>query len=858
MKNTLSWSLPGLMLVLGGLAGCRNEPPPPPDAAPPSIIERHQPDTEEISPGSTVNFRVRAKDPQGSPLDFTWTAQEGLLQEAPSLDIVSSEVSWTVPSCVPAGHDTSLTATVTNALGLSAQTRFQVRVGHKPCVRRTIVAGVMYSLALHDDGTVWAWGNNLSGQLGDGSTLLRPTPVQVQGLSHITALSAATTDPSAKFVSHVLALRSDGTVWAWGENMAGQLGDGSSTSRTTPVQVQGLSSVIAVAAGARFSLALRSDGTVWAWGLGWYGELGNDALSRTSIPAQVPNLAGITAISAGYAHALALGADSNVWAWGHGFYSQLGNGSTPRRSPPVRVQGLSQVLTISAGGYHSLALRSDGTVWAWGRGWSGELGNGSGDPSAVPVQVKDLTGVTALAAGYNHSLALRSDGTLWAWGYGYKGELGNGTKGNSHSPVQVTGLTGVTAFAAGYDHSLALRADGTLWAWGSNRAGQLGDGLLPVSSQPGRVAGDLPHPVTASVGRSHALALRSDGTVWAWGSNIFGELGDGRVFSDFNPASRTTPGQVVGLSDATAISAGDEYSLALRSDGTVWAWGRGWEGELGNDALRLTSLPAQVPNLSSVTAISAGSSHALALRSDGTVWGWGSNSSGQLGRRSCSYMCPAALQVEGISNVIAIGGQERYSLALRSDGTVWAWGSSHFGLLGDGAPLQSDIPLQVSGLSHVIAISVGPRHSLALRSDGTVWAWGQGALGQLGDGSFVKHTSTPVQVVGLSEVVSIRAGNYDSAAVRADGTVWVWGEGTYGQPQTSNLSPLLRHPLPVQVTELTQVAELVPGGGSSGSGNVLVVRRKNGSLYGWGENMHGQLGNGSRRDEFVPIQPRLP
>ncbi|MFD1953876.1 fibronectin type III domain-containing protein [Paenibacillus thailandensis] len=341
----------------------------------------------------------------------------------------------------------------------------------------TMVAGGHHTLALNQNGTVWAWGSNEYGQLGDGSTTNRSTPVQVQGLSSATAIALGD--------NHSLAIKSDGTVWAWGSNGYGQLGDGSIIERHTPVQVEGLSSVIDIAANFGHSLALKSDGTVWAWGNNELGQLGDGSTTNRSTPVQVQGLDSVIAISAGYGHSLALKSDGTVWAWGNNELGQLGDGSTTNRSTPVQVQGLSSMVDIASGDYHNLAIKSDGTAWAWGTNWLGELGDGSYYPQYTPVQVQDLSSVIDVAAGYEHSVALKSDGTVWIWGNDEFDPWGYG-----HGwPVQVQELRSVVEIAAGNQHSLAVKNDGTVWAWGKNDYGQLGDGTKTARFTPFQVLG---------------------------------------------------------------------------------------------------------------------------------------------------------------------------------------------------------------------------------------------------------------------------------------------------------------------------------------------------------------------------------
>ena len=279
--------------------------------------------------------------------------------------------------------------------------------------------------------------------------------------------------------------RAQGTVWAWGFNQNGQLGNGTYTTTSpygidTPGTISGLTGVTAIAGGYLYSLALKSDGTVWAWGWNPYGELGNGTYTDSNTPVQVSGFTGVTAIAGGFEHALALKSDGTVWAWGLQSLGELGNGTFGSpfgftgSNTPVQVLGpggagyLTGVTAIAAVGFHSLALKNDGTVWAWGQNTSGELGNGTTNPSNTPLQVLGpggvgyLTGVAAIARGRGDSLALKSDGTVWAWGRNFAGELGNGTFTDSNMPVQVLGpggvgfLSGVTAIAGGGLHSLAL------------------------------------------------------------------------------------------------------------------------------------------------------------------------------------------------------------------------------------------------------------------------------------------------------------------------------------------------------------------------------------------------------------------
>ncbi|MDC3959229.1 hypothetical protein KEG38_35575 [Polyangium jinanense] len=333
---------------------------------------------------------------------------------------------------------------------------------------------------------------------------------------------------------HTVALKSDGTVWAWGWNGNGQLGDGTTLERHTAVQVSGLGGVIAVAAGASYTVALKSDGTVWAWGFNQFGQLGDGTTTERHTPVQVSGLGGVAAVATGRQHTVALKSDGTVWAWGWNSYGQLGDGTNIDKLTPGQVGGLIDVTAVVGGGYHTVALKSDGTVWAWGENSHGGLGDGTTTYRDKPVQVIGLSGVTAVAAGVFHSVALKSDGTLWAWGWNGPGQLGDGTSIERHTPVQVIGLNNVTAVVGGEDHTVAVRSNGTVWTWGRNDSGQLGDGTTNNRSTPLQLVAPTGFAAVAA-GPRHTVALKSDGTVWAWGWNNEGELGDGTILDKLTP-----------------------------------------------------------------------------------------------------------------------------------------------------------------------------------------------------------------------------------------------------------------------------------------------------------------------------------
>ena len=343
---------------------------------------------------------------------------------------------------------------------------------------QTISAGERHSLSICTDSTVMSWGWNYYGQLGDGTTSQKITPVQVSGLTEIIAISGG--------YSHTMALKNDGTVWAWGYNAYGRLGDGTTTNRNIPVQVLGLSGVTAIAAGYDHSVFLKNDGTVWACGWNPYGQLGDGTTIERHTPVQVSGLTNVIDIAAGQSYSIFLKNDGTVWAVGSNISGQLGDGTTTHRNTPVQVSLLNDITAIVAStDVHSVFLKNDGTVWSCGNNDYGQLGDGTNTNRKTPVKISELNGITAIAGGNRLSLFLKNDGTVWACGNNAFGQLGDGTTTHRNIPVQVLGLSGVTAIAAGwFAYSVFLKNDNSFWAVGYNDYGQLGDGTTTNKSTP--------------------------------------------------------------------------------------------------------------------------------------------------------------------------------------------------------------------------------------------------------------------------------------------------------------------------------------------------------------------------------------
>jgi alpha-tubulin suppressor-like RCC1 family protein len=368
---------------------------------------------------------------------------------------------------------------------------------------------------------------------------------------------------------------------------------------------------VLVAMSATSSVADDGD-TVWTTGLGANGQLGNGSLGNRTTFGNVDTLVDVDEIAGGREHVLAL-VNGVVWAWGEGSKGATGLGSTADRSVPTQVTGVATtgttVTNISTGHYHSLALLSNGTVRSWGYNAMGQLGDGTTTKRLRPVTVTGLTDVVDVVGGRDMSYALMAGGTVRSWGGGVNGELGNGTHTTAQrTSVPVTGLTDVTALAGGRNHGLALKSDGTVWSWGLNTSGQLGDGTKTSRAVPVQVSG-ISTAVAIAAGADHSVALLANGDVYTWGEAGRGQLGLGSSTTD-----RTIPVRVPGLPAIVFIGCGRDHTLAVTAGGALWDWGQNDFGQLGDGTITRRRSPIQVPGISDAVEAHGGRGYTVLRR----------------------------------------------------------------------------------------------------------------------------------------------------------------------------------------------------------------------------------------------------
>jgi alpha-tubulin suppressor-like RCC1 family protein len=718
-------------------------------------------------------------------------------------------------------------------------------------VATRVGAGETHSCALLGNGGVQCWGGNVLGQLGDNTNSDSPIPVNVSGVGGIGLLAGIAT--IAVGGAHSCALNTVGGVQCWGDNSSGQLGDGSVAIRLTPVDVLGLTSgVAAISAGETHSCALTTAGGVKCWGQNFVGELGNNSTTGSPLPVDVTGLtSGVAAISAGYLMTCAVTTAGGAKCWGGNFQGVLGDGTTANRSTPVDVSGLTTgVAAITAtGGGTSCAITTTGGLKCWGyNGWGG-VGDGTTvTPRLVPVDVSGLsTGVVAVTSGEMFVCALTTSDGMKCWGSNPYGQLGNGSNAQRLTPIDVFGLqNGVAGIAAGFDHTCALTKSGRPMCWGHSPYGGVGDGTTATDPNlPKRVSGFTTYDVAKlALGESHTCALTDAGGVKCWGFNNQGELGNNSI------AQSLVPVDVTGLtSGAASIGASKFHSCAVTTGGAVQCWGQNTSGSLGDGTQTERHVPTNVFGLTSgYSTVSLGSNHSCALSAVGGTMCWGGNSVGVLGDGTYNQQL-LPVSVQQTVNFLAISAGDSVTCARALGGFTQCWGANNAGQLGQGvinSPIKINVPGTVPGLPDTSAIDAGGDHTCVrtLGSNG-LKCWGANAEGQLGDGSILSRPS-PVDVTGLtSGVLAVAAGTVHTCAVTNSGGVKCWGNNFFSQLGDGTSTG---RPSPVDVVGLASGAVSIEAG--VGHTCALTIA---GDVKCWGHNLNGQLGDNSTTPRLTPV-----
>ncbi|TDR44016.1 alpha-tubulin suppressor-like RCC1 family protein [Tahibacter aquaticus] len=702
---------------------------------------------------------------------------------------------------------------------------------------KSVAAGTNRACAITAAGALKCWGAS-PGDGGGGSQAPVPVFGLEQGALHV-----------AQGATQSCVLSTGGRLRCWGNNSYGQLGDNTTTARSTPADVVGFASgALDFAVGAEFGCAVTATGGVRCWGRNHQGQLGDNSTTQRNAPVDVPGLSAIRAVATGYYHACALSQAGAVKCWGYNNRGQLGDGSNLNRLTPIAVAGLgSGVSAIAAGGYTTCALLADATVRCWGQNDAGQLGDGSLVDRWQPTAVLSLSGVAEISVGGYHTCARSAAGAAFCWGANGNGELGDSTRLNRLTPVAVTDLgSAVTQIATGTELSCFRRSNHEIRCAGNGDVGALGNGFDGGWASLAQSLAALPEAVDklaagghigANIQDGHTCARTLSGGAWCWGSNYRGQLGQGHT-----NWSRNGPAVVTGYASGVRdIGAGSGHSCLLTQAGAVKCWGGNDQGQLGNNATGNRTLPEDVVGASSqVTQLGVGIFHNCVRTSAGGVRCWGDNNFGQLGDGTATDR-RSAVDVAGmLSGMRSVSAGGSHSCAVSSAGALRCWGDNTYGQLGDGTVTARTTPVPVSGLgSGVDSVSLGEFHSCALLSSGAVKCWGLNDYGQVGDGGNTQQL-LPVDVAGLGagSTSSIEAGGRHTCA-RSGGGLLCWGinnRAQLGDGSTAN-----RY-VPTPAAGLSAGVNVYSAGGY----HTCATRQGLVYCFGWGEN--GPLGNGRETD----------
>lgn len=644
-----------------------------------------------------------------------------------------------------------------------------------------VATGVSHTLAIKADKTLWAWGNNWYGQLGQGNqTLFYSTPLQIHSDTSWQKISYGRT---------TLGIKTDGSLWAWGDNTYGTLGILSTDilRSASPVLVSGPTntswSLASSSTGsAPYCMAVTTTGRLYAWGRGYLGMLGDLAVTDKSSPVLVsgPTNASWAAISAGQFHALGATTDGRLYAWGYGLNGRLGNNSTATVSSPVLVSGpASTSWNVVAGGYEaSYAIANTGELWSWGRGILGALGNSNTLDVSTPVLVSGpaSTSWASVAAGTSYALAVTTTGRLYAWGSGAEGKLGNGANIDVSTPILVSGPSNTSWNLVGVQYltSFAITTEGRLYAWGRGLGYEIGDGTAVSKSFPVLVSGPSNTSWTAIGSTTAAMGLTTDNKLYAWGNNAYSNIAEPGVSSPLQ----------VGTSSWSAVAAGNNHSLAVDIAGRLYAWGDNSNAQLGTLSLVNRSSPVLVSGPAGVTwqQITAGYDHSLGITSQSRLYAWGLNSSGQLGiLNTITRSSPILVSGPATTSWQMISAGPYSSYGITTLGRLYAWGVNGSGQLGINsiAPSRSS-PILVSGPASTSwsTVTGDDGCAFAITTQGRLYAWGYGGTGELGNLGTASSLS-PVLVSGPAATSWVLVG--PKIAVTLGNLLYAWGPNTNGE-----------------------------------------------------------------------------
>ncbi|WP_413581716.1 hypothetical protein [Bdellovibrio sp. HCB288] len=690
-----------------------------------------------------------------------------------------------------------------------------------------VSSGEAHTCGITQSGILKCWGANYSGQLGIGSTVNQSSPTIVDnGISYLMVAAS---------IDHTCAITNSGILKCWGDNTNGQLGNGTTITTNTPAVIDSGVTFSSVSTGYSHTCAITTAGALKCWGLNDYGQLGNSGNTNLSLPAIIDIGNNYTAVATGGSHTCAIQSSGQLKCWGKNDSGQLGNGGTTSTSTPYLIDGSVSYAMVSAFSDYTCGITTTtGLLKCWGYNGSGQLGNNTTTNLLIPTVLDSGFAYTTVNTGYDQTCGVTATGYLKCWGSNQNGQLGDGTTIDRKTPGVTDNMGYATVSVGGY-HTCGILSAGYLKCWGDNQYGQLGMGYSSIITTPkavdsatahnkvsagqvnscgitprgvkcwgenyGGQVGDRttaikPIPTVAdpgtpykaiaingnSAGNHHACGITETGLLKCWGSNAYGEIGDG------TKTKRTYPVLVDSNTSYSAVTTGDLHSCAITTSGNLKCWGYNNTNQLGNGTTTESTTPIFIDAGSTYSAIAAGMKHTCGITTSGSLKCWGYNVGNLLGDGTTTTRTTPTLIDSGVSYT-GIATSESHSCGITSSGSMKCWGNNTAGKLGDNTTTNRSTPTLIDSGTSYKEVTVGSSHSCGITTAGVLKCWGNNDFGQLGDGTLVGK-KIPTIIDSGTTYATVSAGTSHTCATTSSNQLKCWGlNKNYQLGLTNNLLP---------------------------------------------------------------------
>lgn len=782
------------------------------------------PPTLTVDMGGTGQLTAEVQDSNGVAITgstFIWASADTLIATVDGSGLVT-------------GVDVGSTTVTATSGGLTGQADVQVAL--PGLVDQPLAASMNgWNCDLNGAGQAYCWGNNGSGQLGDGTNTASASPVAVSGGFTFAAVTTGS--------DHACGLTPQGEAYCWGGNWHGQLGDNTYDNRSSPTPVTGGYTFKQIVAAGRTTCALDLSGSAYCWGYNGEGQIGYGGGDwDRPYPTAVAGGYQFERLDAGSEHVCGLTPAGDLYCWGQGGNGQIGDDTWSDRWEPSLVSGGYSWVQLSAGGYHTCAVTNTGAGYCWGNDDQWQLGHQSGGQGSPGIAVSGALTYQYIEAGGDHTCGILTDGQTVCWGQNSNGRLGTGSDDGQFSSPQLVN-TGVdfAHLALGWDHTCGMTATGETWCWGERNYGAIGDG----------VAGSYRTPVQVSTGvaiaedglgepRSFTCHLGTDGLVYCAGQNWQGQLGDGT-----NDHRYTLAPVASGEAFASVGGRNDSHACGVTTSGEAYCWGHNWQGQLGSGPGDDSNTPILVAGGHLWQTVSAGGNHSCGVTDGGAVYCWGGNNNGQAGQAETWNNYDTPQLVDDTRTYVDVEVADEHSCALTDAGEVYCWGHDNncVGVLGDGDWCQTyTSPNLVQGGLTFARLRVAHNHVCGITTTAEGYCWGDNHRGQLGDGT-QNNRNTPVRA-GLILYSAIDPGGNHTCGTKTDGTGVCWGGNDQGELGTGGWSDASA---PTLINTSVDFVDL-RGAGDTSCG----VTAAN-ELYCWGSR-NGVFGDGWTHFVTEPVQ----